>query len=44
MAMAQAARGLARVDAAQVIADIILEESNMQSGNGHRASNSGVQA
>lgn len=38
MAMAQAARGLARVDAAQRIADIILEESNMSMAH------SGVQA
>lgn len=44
LAMAQSARALARVDAAQRIADIILEESNMQSGKGDRAANTGVQA
>lgn len=44
MAMAQAARGLARVDAAARIADIILEESTMTTGNGNNASGKQVQA
>jgi len=44
LAMAQAARGLARVDAAARIADIILEESTMQTAKGNRAPNPGVQA
>ena len=37
LAMAQAARGLARVDAAARIADIILEESTMTTGKGSDA-------
>ena len=44
MAMAQAARGLAHVDAAARIADIILEESTMTTGNGNNASGKQVQA
>jgi UDP-N-acetylglucosamine--N-acetylmuramyl-(pentapeptide) pyrophosphoryl-undecaprenol N-acetylglucosamine transferase len=44
LAMAQAARGLARVDAAARIADIILEESTMQTAKATRTPNSGVQA
>lgn len=44
MAMAQAARGLGRVDAAARIADIILEESTMTTGNGNNASGKQVQA
>ena len=44
MAMAQAARGLARVDAAARIADIILEESTMTTGTGNNASGKQVQA
>lgn len=44
MAMAHAARGLARVDAAARIADIILEESTMTTGNGNNASGKQVQA
>ena len=44
MAMAQAARGLARVDAAARIADIMLEESTMTTGNGNNASGKQVQA
>lgn len=44
LAMARAARGLARVDAAARIADIILEESTMQTAKGNRAPNPGVQA
>ncbi len=44
MAMARAARGLARVDAAARIADIILEESTMTTGNGNNASGKQVQA
>lgn len=44
LAMAQAARGLARVDAAARIADIILEESAMKTGSGSNASGKQVQA
>lgn len=44
LAMAQAARGLARPDAAARIADIILEESTMSTGNGGSATGNEVQA
>ena len=44
LAMAQAARGLARVDAAARIADIILEESTMSTGKGGSATGNEVQA
>ena len=44
LAMAEAARGLARPDAAARIADIILEESSMTTGKGNTASANEVQA